>query len=622
MDFLLPILLLIPLISVIIGFCFSNKDEKPIFWTSIISVGLNFCILWFLSFLWFTNGFNDFVYQGPMLYEAAETEFAIHLFLDGYAFVYALTATFLTGIIVVFSRTYLHREKGFKRFFNNLKFFYFGLMLVLLSGNLEMLFVGWEVLGVTSFFLIGFYRERYLPVKNALKVVSLYRIADISLLLGIWICHHYFGRSIDFATLDGLHNPQAHILNETFYQFAIPGVFLLAAMVKSAQFPFSSWLPRAIEGPTTSSAIFYGSLSVHIGVFLLIRTAPFWEENILFHVLIATIGLITVVMATITARVQSSIKTQIAYSSIAQIGLMFIEVSLGLYWVAVIHFAGNALLRSHQLMISPSVLSYRIHDQFFHFTPPAEQKTQTTWDKLKLSFYMLGIKEFNLDNFMYKFLWMPLKKAGNAFRFLNDVNTYILALPFFLMGLYAVYHQEFLPDEILRYLPETFALFGLIFILKAFVERKSALTAWVLIIVNQLYQSLAFGFNEGFDFNQVHIYLSGIFIAGLLGVWVINKLRKGNENVTLNQFNGHVYEHPRLAFIFVIACLGLAGFPITPTFIGEDLMLGHIHENQFPLLILIVLNLILDGLVIFRIYARLFLGQHKKGYHEFSYRSS
>jgi hypothetical protein len=217
---------------------------------------------------------------------------------------------------------------------------------------------------------------------------------------------------------------------------------------------------------------------------------------------------------------------------------------------------------------------------------------------------------------------MPLKKAGNAFRFLNDTNTYIVALPFFLIGLYGVYHQDLLPREVLQYLPEAFALFGFIFILKAFVERKSALTAWVLIIVNQLYQSLAFGFNEGFDFVQVHIYLSGIFIAGLIGVWVITKLRKGKENVSLNQFNGHVYEHPRLAFIFVIACLGLAGFPITPTFIGEDLMLGHIHENQIPLLVLIVLNLILDGLVIFRIYARLFLGQHKKGYHEFSYRSS
>lgn len=622
MDFLLPILLIIPLVSATIGFMFSNEDEKPIFWTSLISVGLNFGLLWFLSFLWFTNGFNDFTYQGPVLYEAAETEFAIHLFLDGYAFVYALTATFLTGIIIIFSRTYVHREKGYKRFFNNLKFFYFGLMVVLLSGNLEMLFVGWEVLGVTSFFLISFYRERYLPMKNALKVVSLYRVADISLLLGIWICHHYFGHSIDFATLDGLHSPQSHILNEKVYEFVIPGVFLLAAMVKSAQFPFSSWLPRAMEGPTTSSAIFYGSLSVHIGVFLLIRTAPFWEENLLFHVLIAIIGLITVVIATVTARVQSSIKTQIAYSSIAQIGLMFIEISLGLYWVAVIHFAGNALLRSHQLMISPSVLSYRIHDQFFHFAPPTPQKTQTTWDKIKLSLYMLGVKEFNLDTFMYNYLWKPLKKGGNLFRFLGDRNTYVIALPFFLMGLYGVYHQEFLPHQMLHYLPEAFALFGLIFILKAFVERKSALTAWVLIIVNQLYQSLAFGYNEGFDFGQVHIYLSGIFIAGFLGVWVINKLRRSNENVTLNQFNGHVYEHPRLAFIFVIACLGLAGFPITPTFIGEDLMLGHIHENQIPLLILIVLNLILDGLVIFRIYSRLFLGQHKKGYHEVAYRSS
>ncbi len=622
MDYILSILLIVPLIGLLIGFLFSNKDEKPIFWASILGVGINFLFLIGVSGVWFTNGFNNLIFQGPILYHVEETEFAISLFMDGYSFVYVLVATFLTGIVMIFSKSYIHREKGFKRFYNNTKFFYFGLMLVLLAGNLETLFVGWEVLGVTSFFLIGFYRERYLPVKNALKVVSLYRIADISLLLGIWICHHYFGHSINFATLTGLDNPGSHILNETFYQFMVPGVFLLAAMVKSAQFPFSSWVPRAMEGPTTSSAIFYGSLSVHIGVFLLIRTAPFWEENILFHVLIATIGLITVIVTTVTARVQSSIKTQIAYSSIAQIGLMFIEVAFGLYWVATIHFACNALLRSHQLMVSPSVLIYRIHDQFFHFTKPTAQKTKTTWDKLKLSFYILGIKEFNLDRFMYKILWMPLKNIGNMFRFLNDRNTYVLALPFFFIGLYGVYHQELLPNVMHRYLPEVFALVGLVFILKAFVERKSALTAWVLIIVNQLYQSLAFGFNEGFDFDQVHIYLSGIFISGFVGIWIIRKLRQKNEDVSLDEFHGHAYEHPRLAFIFIIACLGLAGFPITPTFIGEDLMLGHIHENQIPLLILIVLNLILDGLVIFRIYSRLFLGQHKKGYHQFSYRSA
>ena len=107
-----------------------------------------------------------------------------------------------------------------------------------------------------------------------------------------------------------------------------------------------------------------------------------------------------------------------------------------------------------------------------------------------------------------------------------------------------------------------------------------------------------------------------------MGIWVINQLRKKGEVVTLDQFSGHAHEHPRLSFIFAIAALGLAGFPITPTFIGEDLMLGHVHENQFPLLMLVVLNLILDGLVIFRTYSRLFMGPHTKGYHEVAHRSS
>ncbi len=619
MNQILPILLIAPLIALLIGFYFSNKQERPIFWSAAVGVGINLLALLTIMVLWFQGGMEPVFVKGPVLYHTAETEFSISLYLDGFSLTYLFVSTFLSGVILMFSKYYIHREKGYKRFFNNFKFFYFGLMMVLLAGNLETLFIGWEVLGVTSFFLIGFYRERYLPVKNALKVVSLYRVADIALLLGIWVCHHYFGHSINFAEVSGLDNAQPHIMAHGFYEFFIPSLFLLAAMVKSAQVPFSSWLPRAMEGPTTSSAIFYGSLSVHIGVFLLIRTAPFWEANLIFHFIIGTVGLLTCIMATITASVQSTIKTQIAYSSIAQIGLMFIEVALGLYWLAVFHFACNALLRSYQLLVSPSVLSYRIHDQLFHFHPP---ETEGFWNKMKLSFYVLGIKEFNLDNFMFRYLWSPLKAVGRRFEFLGDRATYIMALPVFFMGLYAVFHKEMLPEWSLRFLPELFAIAGLLFIFKAFVERKSALNAWVLVVVNQLYQALAFSFNDDFDFNQVYLYLSGISISMLIGIWAINRLKSRNESVTLNQFHGHSYEYPRIAFIFVIACLGLAGFPITPTFIGEDLMLGHINENQFPLLILIVLNLILDGLVIFRIYSRLFLGQHKKGYHEFAYRSS
>ena len=619
---LLPILLLSPLVALLIGFCFSNHRERPIYWSAAFGVGLNFLCLIAVTALWFRGGMAPVFVKGPVLYHAKETEFAVCLFMDGFSLIYMFVATFLVGVVVMFSRSYLHREKGYKRFFNTLKFFYTGLMVISLAGNLETLFVGWEVLGVTSFFLIGFYRDRYLPVKNALKVFSLYRVADIALLLGIWLCHHYFGHSINFLELEGLNNARPHIMAHGFYEYSIPGLFLLAAMVKSAQFPFCSWLPRAMEGPTTSSSIFYGSLSVHIGVFILIRTAPFWEENMGFHLIIAAIGLLTCIVATVTARVQSTIKTQIGYASIAQIGLMFIEVSLGLYWLAAFHFVCNAILRTYQLLVSPSVLSYRIHDQFFHFVQPAEQSTESLWNKVEITFYMLGIKEFNLDDFMYRFLWKPLKRAGKLFDFMGARNTFVLALPAFFMGLYAVYHKALLPDAVLHYLPEAFAAFGLIFILKAFVERKSALAAWALIVVNQLFQSLAFGFNAAFDFNQVYIYLSGIFVSALIGVWAINKLRNKGLDVSLNDFHGHSHEYPRVSFLFLIGCLGLAGFPITPTFIGEDLMLGHIHENQFPLLILIVLSLILDGLVIFRIFSRLFLGPHKRGYHEVAYRSS
>lgn len=622
MSSLLFLFIVLPLAGVVLSFFASNKQENYISLVAIITVALHLLLGIAFGIQWLVNGFPVIFEHGPVLYKTNTSDFSIDFFFDGTTAVYITVSNILILLVTIFSRYYMHREKGFKRFFSNLLFFYAGLNIVLMAGNFETMFIGWEILGVTSFFLIAFYNDRYLPVKNALKVVSLYRVADIALLLGIWLCHHYFGKNILFNELADLQSHHVVVIQQYWFQLLIPCIFLIAAMVKSAQFPFSSWLPRAMEGPSTSSAIFYGSLSVHIGVFLLIRTYPFWETNLLFKLLLVVIGAATAVMSTITARVQSSVKTQIAYSSISQIGLMWIELALGLHWLVLIHFAGNAFLRCYQLLVSPSVLSYRIHDQFFNFIPPQHHFTKTFWGKLKMTVFVLSIKEWNLDRFMTNWLWNPLKKAGNLFAFINRNVLLFFFLPLFAVGLFFAYNKELLPQQLLHTLPVLFASIAVLMVLRAFTERRFAKISWLLIILNQLYISLSIAFNEQFDYNQVYLYLSGIIVSGFLGFTCLRFLRKSGEKVTLDQFHGHAYEHPRLAFVFLIACLGLAGFPITPTFIGEDFIIGHIHENQLSLTLLTALSLILDGLTVFRIYSRLFLGPHEKGYHETAYRSS
>lgn len=622
MTDLLQYLVLIPLVGFLASLLLPPKRESAIYWSAISTVGLTGLMFAWIFVLWAQSGFADQHANGLVLYNARSANFSINFFLDQNSAVYFTVTAVLAFLVFTFSRYYIHREKGFKRFFNNLLFFYVGLCFILFAGNLETLFIGWEIISVTSFFLIAYYRERYLPVKNALKVVSFYRVADVFLLLGIWICHHYFERNIQFFEIRELYRSGLPIITEFGYQWAIPLIFLVVALVKSAQLPFSAWLPRAMEGPTTSSAIFYGSLSVHIGIFLLLRTEPLWADNVGFRVLFGAIGLLTSVLATLTARVQSNIKTQIAYSSIAQIGIIFIEVALGLNLLALLHFAGNAFLRTYQLLVSPSVLNYLIHDQFFNFIPPQPNATKTFADKVRLTAYTLSIREWNLDGLAYRFLWKPLKYMGNHLAFINAWSAVWLYLPLFAVGLYYAYHREQVPAYLGKWLPIALALVSVFLILKAFVKRNEAWRPWLLIVTSQMFIALAIAFNEQFDLSQIYLYLSGILASAALGYWCLWLLHRRGEEIMLDRYHGHSYEYPRIAILFLIASLGLTGFPITPTFIGEDIILGHVHENQYALTILIAFSLILDGLAVLRIYARLFLGPHTKGYHEVAYRSS
>jgi len=396
-------------------------------------------------------------------------------------------------------------------------------------------------------------------------------------------------------------------------------MIILPAAIKSAQFPFTTWLPRAMEGPTASSAIFYGSLSVHIGIFLLLRTHPFWEDMWWAKITIIVFGALTAIVATMIARVQPTVKTQIAYSSAAQIGLMFIEVALGFHWLVLIHFAGNAFLRTYQLLVSPSVLNYLVHHQYFHYILPKQKAVS----KIKASLYILNIKEWNLDSIMFTYLWSPFKWLGKQFHFLQS-NIFIgilttAGLAFLVLG----YTNQNMIPTLNGALPFVLMGIALAVILFAFTYRQSALKAWIYLFTAHLFIIAAVLVNAThINLVEIIFYLSGVLLAFFLGYYCLQKIKAIDNDISLNRFHGYVYEQEATGFLFLLSAMGMLGFPLTAAFIGIDVLFTYVHSDQMVLIILMALCFIFIELSAFRILLRIFLGPHKKLNHPVAFRSS
>lgn len=620
MSQFLQLFIWIPLVGFLLSLAAPRKKESIISGIALGTSGMHVLGILTLVVVWFMSGNHTLDIKHIVLYKSGTIEIFIDFYFDRVTAVFAVVGSLLAFLVIVFSKYYLHREEGFKRFFNTLLFFFLGYNLVIFSGNFETLFIGWEILGICSFLLVAFYRDRYLPVKNGLKVISFYRLADICLILAMWMSHHLWHENITFLKL----NDSGLVAAQLQHTYS-PGIFisvmiLITAAIKSAQLPFSSWLPRAMEGPTTSSAVFYGSLSVHLGAFLLLRTFPFWEHLQVINVLVIIIGVATAIIATGIARVQSTVKTQIAYASAAQIGIIFIEIALGFHLFALIHFAANAFLRTYQLLVSPSVMSYLIHDQFYHFNPRANGEKEPMFTRLRNTIYILCIKEWNLDFLVQRFLWNPFKGIGKRVEFISPRLTLILITALLFFGGYCSLSETNLHFH--EYLPYLFSFLALMLILKAFTHSSNAKHAWLLISSSQFFIALSIMLNGNFELIQLILYLSGGIISAIAGYICLNKMESLEKDIDLNKFHGHTYEYRGIGFIFLLSCLGLVAFPITPAFIGFDLLLTHIEKDQIMLVLFTAMSFLFLELSALRIYVRIFLGQHKKTYHGMAFRSS
>jgi len=261
--------------------------------------------------------------------------FSVKFVFDRLSVPFAILSLVLSGTIGAFATKYMHRERGYNRFFMLYAIFVLGMEVTSLAGTIETLFAGWELVGLSSALLVAFFQDRSQPSRNGLWVWVVYRVSDAALLLAAVTMHHLRGEG-DFDKLLGTGPwPYEYSTVSSGQALLVGLLLLLAAAGKSALVPFSGWLPRAMEGPTPSSAVFYGALSVHLGAFLLLRVSPLIERSLPLCVLIVAMGLTTAVFAYLSGSVQTDIKSALSFASLSQVGIMVAEIGVAAVCIAV-----------------------------------------------------------------------------------------------------------------------------------------------------------------------------------------------------------------------------------------------------------------------------------------------
>ena len=345
-----------------------------------------------------------------------EYRFPLILLADGLSLPFLAMTVLLAGLIGRFSETYLHREPGFLRFFLLLHLFAFGSLLAFAAGSFDLLVGGWEIVGITSVLLIAFFQQRAAPVENGLRVFAVYRACDIGLVVAVVAMHAWAGTASFAGGLPSLPGNQVT---------AVCLLLLLAAAGKAAQIPFSGWLPRAMEGPTPSSAIFYGAISIHAGAFLLLRVEPLLQQSSLASAAVIAVGAATAVHGTMSGRASADAKTSLAYASLTQVGVVLVEIGLGWNRIAVAHILGHAAVRTLQFLRAPSMLHDHHQMQSAmggEFAPTGRHLEEALPERVQLWLYRWALDRGHLDTILDRFVIHPLMRLSRLFARLDRMG--------------------------------------------------------------------------------------------------------------------------------------------------------------------------------------------------------
>lgn len=324
------------------------------------------------SFLLAVSAFID-VYNGRVininLYEwiiSGTFSVPIGFLIDQLTAIMLIVVTSISSLIFIYSIGYMHGDKGYYRFFAYLSLFVFSMLILVMANNFLLLYLGWEAVGLCSYLLIGFWFERSSAANAGKKAFIVNRIGDFGFGLGVILVFLTFGSLEYLKVFSDAGSVLGQSMNIFGYEVEtitlICLLLFLGAVGKSAQIPLHVWLPDAMEGPTPVSALIHAATMVTAGVFMVARCNPLFDLSSTAMTTVAVVGGVTAIFAASIALVQNDIKRIIAYSTVSQLGYMFLALGVGAYTAGIFHLYTHAYFKALLFLCAGSVI-HALHDE-------------------------------------------------------------------------------------------------------------------------------------------------------------------------------------------------------------------------------------------------------------------
>jgi NADH-quinone oxidoreductase subunit L len=293
-------------------------------------------------------------------FEAGTLSVAISLGVDVLSLTFIFIITFVGALIHIYSTAYMKKDRDYARFFACMNLFVGAMLLLVMADNLVLMYLGWEGVGMCSYLLIGFWYESTANCQAANKAFLVTRIGDTAMLIGLFLLFKELGT----LSIPGiLQQAPAHFVTGSSNITLICLLLLAGGMGKSAQLPLQTWLPDAMAGPSPVSALIHAATMVTAGVYLVARMHTLFQLSPVAMTVTAIVGATTLLVAGCSAMVQTDIKRILAYSTISQIGYMFLALGLGAWSAAIFHFFTHAFFKALLFLAAGTVIESLHHEQ-------------------------------------------------------------------------------------------------------------------------------------------------------------------------------------------------------------------------------------------------------------------